>query len=134
MQQERLTWRKKCCPGWTGSTLASVDTVHTDSNLQTTGRALDLGIEGDGYFVLGIIMVVHYDILATGNFYLDKYGTLVNADGLNVKGFKSEGIMGDVAINVNAVQPATVTSEISFTGNLSSGTIAKIRIIFIHNK
>ena len=36
-----------------GSTLAAVDTVHTNSNLQTTGRALDLGIEGDGFFVLG---------------------------------------------------------------------------------
>ena len=35
-----------------GSTLATIDTIHTGSSLQTTGRSLDLGIDGDGYFIV----------------------------------------------------------------------------------
>ena len=105
-----------------GSTLATIDTVHTGSSLQTTGRSLDLGIDGDGYFVVnngGANLFTR-----SGNFYLDNYGSLVTGDGLKVQAFKADGTLGEVSVNVNAVQPAMKTSEIVFSGNLSSGTIA----------
>lgn len=35
-----------------GSQVASVDTIHTQGSMQTTGRTLDLAISGDGYFVV----------------------------------------------------------------------------------
>src|SRR5690625_4078071 len=35
-----------------GSQIASIDTIHTQGSLQTTGRSLDLGISGDGFFIV----------------------------------------------------------------------------------
>lgn len=105
-----------------GSTLATVDTVHTGSSLQTTGRSLDLGIDGDGYFVVSQNGANMYT--RAGNFYLDDKGSLVNADGLKVQAFKEDGTIGDVAINVNAVLPAITTNRISFSENLSANAIA----------
>ncbi len=105
-----------------GSTLAAVDTVHTGSSLQTTGRSLDLGIDGDGYLVVSQNGANMYT--RAGNFYLDEKGSLVNADGLKVQAFKEDGTIGDVAINVNAVLPAITTNRISFSENLSANAIA----------
>lgn len=65
-----------------GSTLATIDTVHTNSNLQTTGRALDLGIEGDGYFIVQDGDKLYFT--RSGNFYIDEQGFLVNGDGFYV--------------------------------------------------
>ena len=93
-----------------GSTLATVDTIHSGASLQTTGRSLDLGIDGDGYFVVSQGGANMYT--RAGNFYLDDSGLLVNADGLKVQAFKYDEAgnltneYGDVAINVNAVLPA----------------------------
>ena len=53
-----------------GSTLAAVDTVHTNANLQTTGRALDLGIEGDGFFALGEEESAEFKYTRSGTFIL----------------------------------------------------------------
>ena len=61
-----------------GSTLATIDTIHTGSSLQTTGSFLDLGIDGDGYFVVSQ-NGARYLYTRAGNFYLDDNGSLVNA-------------------------------------------------------
>jgi len=106
-----------------GSTLATIDTVHTQSSLQTTGRSLDLAISGDGYFIVKQGEAQFYT--RAGNFYLDDNGTLVNGDGYKVQAFKvdgtgkSTGQFGDVAVNVNAILPAIVTSKINFSSNLA---------------
>lgn len=111
-----------------GSTLATIDTIHTGSSLQTTNRPLDLGIDGDGYFVVKQGDSEFYT--RAGNFYLDDNGTLVNADGLKVQAYKylADGktlsnTYGDVAVNVNAVLPATTTNKITISGNLDPNTI-----------
>ncbi|MBP2240133.1 flagellar hook protein FlgE [Cytobacillus eiseniae] len=108
-----------------GSTLATIDTIHTGASLQTTGRALDLGIDGDGYFVVKQGNAEFYS--RAGNFYLDDDGNLVNGDGLKVQAYKVDSKTnlptnqyGDVAVNVNAVLPATATGDISITENLSA--------------
>lgn len=77
-----------------GSQLAAIDTVHGSGSLQTTARVLDLAISGDGFFMVGdsngapddtgVIDGEGYsNIMYTraGNFYMDKNGYLVNADG-----------------------------------------------------
>jgi flagellar hook protein FlgE len=110
-----------------GSTLATVDTIHSGASLQTTGRSLDLGIDGDGYFVVSQGGANMYT--RAGNFYLDDSGLLVNADGLKVQAFKYDEAgnltneYGDVAINVNAVLPAIPTELIAFSENLSADAI-----------
>lgn len=110
-----------------GSTIATIDTIHTQSSLQTTGRDLDLGISGDGYFVIKQGDSLSYT--RAGNFYLDDNGTLVNANGLKVQAYKIDEngkrskTIGDVAVNVNAILPAITTAKISVSGNLASDAI-----------
>ncbi|MFB5932760.1 flagellar hook protein FlgE [Peribacillus frigoritolerans] len=110
-----------------GSTIATIDTIHTQSSLQTTGRDLDLGISGDGYFVVKQGDSLSYT--RAGNFYLDDNGTLVNANGLKVQAYKIDEngkrskTIGDVAVNVNAILPAVTTTKISVSGNLASDAI-----------
>ncbi|MDP1417971.1 flagellar hook protein FlgE [Peribacillus simplex] len=110
-----------------GSTIATIDTIHTQSSLQTTGRDLDLGISGDGYFVVKQGDSLSYT--RSGNFYLDDNGTLVNANGLKVQAYKVDEngkrskTIGDVAVNVNAILPAITTTKISVSGNLAADAI-----------
>ncbi|MFJ5622107.1 flagellar hook protein FlgE [Peribacillus loiseleuriae] len=104
-----------------GSAVSTIDTIHTQSSLQNTGRSLDLGISGDGYFVVANGNALSYT--RAGNFYLDNNGTLVNGDGYKVQAYDTNGVLGDVAVNVNASMPSTKTTEIAFSGNLSSDTI-----------
>ncbi|QAV26481.1 flagellar biosynthesis protein FlgE [Neobacillus thermocopriae] len=91
-----------------GSGLGSIETIHTQGSTQTTARPLDLAIGGDGFFVVGSIndvtlismdgpagklgtnkvntgvpidRVFNLSFTRAGNFYLDEYGYVVNADG-----------------------------------------------------
>ncbi|HAQ07792.1 MAG TPA: flagellar hook protein [Bacillus bacterium] len=98
-----------------GSTVASIDTIDTQSSLQTTGRALDLAITGDGYFVVKQGQSQLYT--RAGNFYLDDNGTLVTGDGLKVQSLNN-GLLQDVTVNVNALLPAKQTTELVMKGNL----------------
>lgn len=110
-----------------GSTLASIDTIHTQSSLQTTGRSLDLAISGDGYFIVKQGDAESYT--RAGNFYLDDNGTLVNGDGFKVQAFKVDAtgkptnVYADIAVNVNGVLPPTTTKTIAFTDNLSKDAV-----------
>ncbi|MCM3123306.1 flagellar hook-basal body complex protein [Mesobacillus sp. AQ2] len=98
-----------------GSTIASIDLIDTQSSLQTTGRALDLAISGDGYFVVKQGQSQMYT--RAGNFYLDDNGTLVTGDGLKVQSLNN-GILEDITVNVNALLPAKQTTELVMKGNL----------------
>jgi flagellar hook protein FlgE len=105
-----------------GSALASIDTVDTQASLQTTGRALDLAVSGDGYFIVKQGNQQYYT--RAGNFYLDNNGTLVNSDGLKVQAYPIQNgnlsnSYGDINVNVNGVIPPVLTGNIQFTGNLA---------------
>jgi flagellar hook protein FlgE len=63
-----------------GVSIGSIDTIHTQGSLQTTNRPLDLGITGDGFFGVSNGDSTYYT--RAGNFYLDRDGAIVNADGL----------------------------------------------------
>lgn len=93
-----------------GSQLATIDTVHTQGSLQTTARPLDLGISGDGFFVVND--GTNDYLTRAGNFYLDKSGNLVNSDGMFVKGYEpnptNSGVNTTNASNI--VIPSTAKS------------------------
>ncbi|ARK30993.1 flagellar basal body rod protein FlgG [Halalkalibacter krulwichiae] len=77
-----------------GMQIASIDTIHTQGSLQNTGRELDLGISGDGYFVVGpspVTGVGEFSYTRAGNFYLDQEGYIVNSDGLYLMGVRPNG-------------------------------------------
>ncbi|MBM7647125.1 flagellar hook protein FlgE [Bacillus ectoiniformans] len=67
-----------------GTQISTIDTIHTQGSLQTTARPLDLGISGDGFFVLKKGTETLYT--RSGNFYLDKDGSIVNGDGYYLQG------------------------------------------------
>lgn len=78
-----------------GTQLAAIDTIHGGGSLQSTGRGLDLAIEGDGFFMVadangapdpdsGFIDEEGFNntlFTRNGVFYMDSNGYLVNADG-----------------------------------------------------
>ena len=82
-----------------GSQIASIDTIQTGGNTQSTGRVLDLAIAGDGYFVVaegktnGTQKDIGTDLSYTraGNLYLDNEGYLLNSDGLYIAGVAVAG-------------------------------------------
>jgi len=81
-----------------GTTVGSIDTVHTQGNRQTTNRPLDLALEGDGMFVLaegnGTAItgsnidetIASISFTRAGNFYLDSQGYIVNSSGKYLMG------------------------------------------------
>ena len=109
-----------------GSSIASIDTIHTGSNIQSTNRNEDIAIQGDGYFVVKSGDAQYYT--RAGALYLDNNGTLVNSDGYKIQAYSvdASGEMsqdfGDVTINVNALLPATSTSKVTLNGNLDNAT------------
>ncbi|MGE7601787.1 flagellar hook protein FlgE [Peribacillus sp. NPDC097675] len=110
-----------------GSTIATIDTIHSQSSLQTTGRDLDLAVSGDGYFVVKQGDALSYT--RAGNFYLDDNGTLVNSSGSKVQAYKVDAngklskTINDVAVNVNAVLPAISTTKVTVSENLAADAI-----------
>ena len=78
-----------------GSTIASIDTIHTQGSMQNTGRPLDLAIEGNGYFVVNNGENSYYT--RAGNFYLDEQGNLINSGG-----YYLQSDNGNIAIPTDA--------------------------------
>ncbi|MBU9720325.1 MULTISPECIES: flagellar hook protein FlgE [Bacillaceae] len=112
-----------------GSTLASIDTIQTQGSLQTTGRDLDIGITGDGFFIVNDGNQTYYT--RAGNFYLDQQGNLVNSNGLRVQGYgvgadgninEAAGI-GSLQIPAGMTIPPQATTEATVRGNLDSETV-----------
>ena len=87
-----------------GAQLATIDTIHGTGSLQTTGRILDIAMEGEGFFVVGRYNEAAGDeaegdtaplftnfeevrYTRAGNFYLDSNGILVDGSGNYVIGY-----------------------------------------------
>nr|Q56326.1 RecName: Full=Flagellar hook protein FlgE [Treponema phagedenis]AAA73467.1 flagellar hook polypeptide [Treponema phagedenis] len=83
-----------------GVMVASIDTVHTQGALQTTGINTDIAIQGNGFFILKDGEKSFYT--TAGAFGVDRDGTLVNpANGMRVQGWMAEDIEGQQIINTS---------------------------------
>ena len=93
----------------------------TQGTLQSTGRNLDLGVEGDGFFVYGQDASRRYS--REGSMGLDADGFLVNS----ASGLRTQGWMADAtgAVDPNApvddIQIDTSKSLAKATGNVALG-------------
>ena len=115
-----------------GMSVASVDTIHTQGALQTTGVMTDLALQGNGFFVLKNGEQNFYT--RAGNFGIDADGRLVNpATGLRVQGWLADDIGGktvlstsgatsDLIIPVGSKDPARATTRVDFACNLDKRT------------
>jgi len=100
----------------TGVNVASIDKVYTQGNMTPTGRPLDLGIEGDSFFILTDTFSDFYT--RVGAFNLDKNNDLVDTGtGLKVKSTNG----GAINIPVNDSVPGRATTVSTIAGNLDTG-------------
>ena len=115
-----------------GMTVAAIDTVFTQGNLQSTGISTDIAIQGNGFFIEKDGEKSYYT--RAGAFSLDQNGTLVNpANGMRVQGWMARELNGemivqtaatptDLTIPVGSKDPAKATQNINFACNLNKNT------------
>ncbi|BDC93660.1 flagellar hook protein FlgE [Treponema bryantii] len=115
-----------------GMTVASIDNIFTQGNLQSTGVSTDIAIQGNGFFLLKSGEESFYT--RNGAFGLDRDGTLVNpANGMRVQGWMADEVNGqmlvstaatpeDLIIPVGSKDPAKETTNVNFACNLNKNT------------
>lgn len=116
-----------------GMTVASIDTIFTQGNLQSTGVSTDIAIQGNGFFVLKNGQETFYT--RAGTFGVDSEGTLVNpANGLRVQGWMAQEVNGEMVINtagstedliipIGQKDSAKATTNVDFACNLNKNTL-----------
>ncbi len=115
-----------------GMSVASIDTLHTQGSLETTGKGTDLAIQGTGFFVLKDGEKTYFT--RAGAFGVDRDGTMMNpANGMKVQGWMAEDAGGtqiinssaettDLIIPVGSKEPARATTMVNFACNLDNRT------------
>ena len=104
-----------------GVSLGSIDLIMDGSSLQDTGKATDLGIEGDGFFILSDGGRTYYTRVGTFDFGED--GSLVSLlNGMRVQGWMPDNpdTLTDIRININESESAKATTKMVIGGNLDS--------------
>lgn len=115
-----------------GMSVAAIDTIFTQGNLQSTGVSTDIAIQGNGFFVLKNGDETFYT--RAGVFGVDSEGTLVNpSNGLRVQGWMAEEANGrqvlrtsatptDLVIPVGQKDPPKATENVHYFCNLNKNT------------
>lgn len=115
-----------------GMRVASIDTLHTQGSLQTTGVKSDVAIQGEGFFIQRDGGAVNYS--RAGSFSLDAAGVLVNtANGQRVQGWNAQVVnnqtvintasgIADLIIPVGTKDSAAATTLIEISSNLDKNT------------
>ena len=111
-----------------GMSVASIDTIHIQGSLQTTGIGTDLAVSGTGFFVLDDAGKQLFT--RAGAFTVDEAGLMVNpANGMKVQGWMAREVddytvidvsrpVEDLVIPVGGKDPARATTMINFACNL----------------
>ncbi len=112
-----------------GVIVSSVLPLFTQGALQSTESALDLAIEGEGFFVVSDASGANYYTRA-GQFSLDKNGNIVTPDGLVLQGYQVDAfnnITGTVgALKIAATQSAAnATTTANIAVNLDASEAVK---------
>ena len=125
-----------------GMSLASIDTLFGQGNIESTGQTTDLALQGDAFFVVSDGATRQYT--RAGNFQLNANGTMVMpGNGAKVQGFMANldgeieagtGIT-DLTIPLSRKLAARATSNVSLAGNLDAeakpqGNILKTADVF----
>lgn len=104
-----------------GVTDAGTVTSFTQGEIQQTGNDTDAAINGNGFFILQDEDRLLFT--RSGQFEFDSDGYLVNSSlDLRVAGLNNNNEIVDININEFRTIPAQPTTEVSFVGNLSTGS------------
>lgn len=110
-----------------GMSVASVDVLHTQGNLQMTGKTTDLAIEGDGFFILEGGTERYYT--RAGMFTLERDGRLVYpSNGMLLMGWMADdkGVIDTnqpltgITLPIGTTIAPTATRQMTFTANLDA--------------
>ena len=108
-----------------GVTVLGIDASFTQGSLQTTSNALDLAIDGDGFFQVKDASGNTFFSRA-GQFNIDSAGNIVNPAGLTLQGYQVDaagaidtGTLGDLVLTTTQ-QIGTATTEVDMSGNLKA--------------
>lgn len=109
-----------------GSQVASVDTLYSQGNVESTGIGTDLAIQGDSFFVVAKGNQFFYT--RSGNFQLDADGRLVSPSNgfvvqgrVAVNGVFQDG-MRDIKLPFGQKTAAYATTEVTLAGNLDASS------------
>ena len=107
-----------------GSAVGQVKQIFNQGTFETTGRSLDIAIQGNGFFILQDSAGQRFFTRA-GNLQTDRDGFLLDQNGFQVQGFATGGSGSLQALNVNERTLSTVDSTVvSITGNLDASSAA----------
>jgi flagellar hook protein FlgE len=111
-----------------GVSVLGIDKNFTQGSLRTTSNALDLAIDGDGFFLVEDAAGNPF-YTRNGQFGLNSAGEIVNSKGLMLQGFQADstgtilGTVGDIVLTTSQVA-ASPTANINMSGNLQSDETA----------
>jgi flagellar hook protein FlgE len=107
-----------------GMQIGSIDQMFTQGNIETTGVATDVAIQGDSFFVVAKGNQHFYT--RSGNFQLDADGRLVSPTNgfvvqgrMAVNGVLQDGI-SDIRLPFGQKTPARATEHVNLAGNLDA--------------
>jgi len=111
-----------------GVFLSGIQSNFTQGSLQTTNNALDMAVDGNGFFQVKDSSGASFYTRA-GQFNVNKDGDVVNPDGLKLQGFQADAlglITGSIAgINLSTTtSPPNATSDIDISANVNSQSTA----------
>lgn len=111
-----------------GVSVSRVSPLFSQGSLQSTESVLDMGIEGDGFFIVSDGSARYYT--RAGQFAIDRSGNIVNSDGLVVQGFLADA-SGNITSSRGNMQisgtqtPSQITANANISVNLDATETAK---------
>lgn len=105
-----------------GSAVGKITRILNQGTFESTGRGLDVGIDGNGFLVVQDDFGSRYYTRA-GNLQVNPEGKLLDQNGYQVLGFPSNGSGGLTTLNVNSRVASDIsTSQLSVSGNLDAAS------------
>ena len=107
-----------------GVQVSGISQQFSQGDLEFTNNALDVAINGDGFFQVSDNGVIEYT--RSGSFQIDKDGYIVTVGNARVQGFQVDATSGAVTGNVGDIQTQgalldpSATTTATITGNLDS--------------
>ncbi len=108
-----------------GVGLATVDSIFEQGSFKDTGVNTDMGIDGDGFFMVSEPDQEGTKYTRDGSFRFDQDGNLVNSMGYRVQGYAIDengnagGQLNDIHTDLSGSIEPSATSEASFSTNLN---------------
>jgi flagellar hook protein FlgE len=117
-----------------GVQVAGISTNFAQGSAQSTGRATDIMISGDGFFLTQLGGEALYT--RAGAFDFDAQGRLVSPDGAIVQGWNAAngvinagGAVGNITLPLASIIPAKATDSATVGGNLPSDAVEGTELV-----